>query len=392
MKRIYDAVVLGAGIAGTCAAKDLADKGWDTLLIDRKEFPRHKVCGEFLSPEFQGMLGEIGLYKVVESLQPALIDRARLTLSKGDSLEVMLPNKAWGISRYVLDAALHHAAQQAGVQLRTGVTVMSVAPAQDGFLIETRRDGEREYFHARTVIGAMGVHRQQQDRKLLEMHNGRKKQSMNKEKSAYLGVKSHYTDVSLDSAVELYFFPGGYLGLSPLPGGEVNAAALVDQKAFSGSEGDKSVLGIIKEAARHNQKLGDKLKRAIPVAGSQSAVSPVKLNRKPLAWDEYALIGDAAVMIPPLCGDGMSMALRSARICTPLADLYLKGAISRETWQLEYAASLKREFSGPLRYGHWIQSLGELPILSKAVLAVAKLVPSMGAGLLQATRLKDNRL
>lgn len=232
MKRIYDVAILGAGIAGTCAAKDLADKGWDTLLLDRKEFPRHKVCGEFLSPEFQGMLSEIGLHQAVESLKPVRIDRAFLTLSKGDSLEIPLPAMAWGVSRYVLDTALHQAAQQAGVQLYTGITVMSVCPNQEGFLIETRQGTEQEQFQARTVIGAMGAHRLEQEHKRVVTFTNRK--GLNKQKPMYVGVKSHFTDIPIDSAVELYFFPGGYLGLSPLPCGKVNAAALIDRTAFSG--------------------------------------------------------------------------------------------------------------------------------------------------------------
>ena len=143
MNRLYDAVVLGAGIAGSTMAKQLADQGWDTLLVDRRRFPRHKVCGEFLSPELQGMLSEIGLLETVESLQPAHMDRASLILSTGEALNLPLPGIAWGISRYNLDTALHYAAQQAGVELQMGITVTSVCRENGEYLIEARQDSER---------------------------------------------------------------------------------------------------------------------------------------------------------------------------------------------------------------------------------------------------------
>ncbi len=94
MKRhLHDAVILGAGIAGGSMAHFMAAKGWETVLVDHKAFPRHKVCGEFLSPESQASLGALGLDKVVGSLQPIEIGAARLIMPGGASLEIPLPGR-----------------------------------------------------------------------------------------------------------------------------------------------------------------------------------------------------------------------------------------------------------------------------------------------------------
>ncbi len=126
--RIRDVAVVGAGIAGSSLAKALADRGWDTVLIDRQRFPRHKVCGEFLSPESRQMLNAFGLRSHVEALDPSLINRTRLIFNQGDAIDIPLPGTALGVSRHSLDPALHHAALGAGVQVQTAAAVKSVYP------------------------------------------------------------------------------------------------------------------------------------------------------------------------------------------------------------------------------------------------------------------------
>ncbi|TXK73863.1 NAD(P)/FAD-dependent oxidoreductase [Paenibacillus sp. N3.4] len=380
MNHSHDVAVLGAGIAGSCLAKSLADQGWDTVLIDRKQFPRHKVCGEFLSPESQNMLNDLGLGGIVEALQPSIINRTQLIFNFGTCLEIPLPGMALGVSRYSLDSALHLAAQKAGVNVQTSTTVTSVYPCDSGYTIEAKQGGERKGYQVRAVIAAWGA-------------NGRSgllgQSPDSKATNTYMGVKSHYTGIEMEQVVELYFFDGGYLGISPIEGGRVNAAALLKQETFKHTE--KSILGLIEAASRKNPKLHQRMANALPVLGTQSAVAPVNLERKPLTWDRIPYVGDASMMIPPLCGDGMSMALRSALICAPLASRYLGGEISLDRWQQEYSQSIKREFKRPLQWGRFLQwSLG-VPILPRALLVAAHVTPRMAYGLVKATRLKEMR-
>ncbi len=106
-----DVVVIGAGLAGSGIAATLAQQGWDVLLIERDAFPRHKVCGEFLSPESQASLHALGLYAAVAALDPCPVTNVRLVTQNGAIVEAALPGHAWGVSRYALDGALATAAQ-----------------------------------------------------------------------------------------------------------------------------------------------------------------------------------------------------------------------------------------------------------------------------------------
>ncbi|WP_028551573.1 NAD(P)/FAD-dependent oxidoreductase [Paenibacillus sp. UNC451MF] len=374
-----DTAVIGAGIAGSTLARALAVRGWETLLIDRKKFPRHKVCGEFLSPESQSMLKSLGLSEYVESLQPSVISRIRLILSNGKVLEIPLPGIALGVSRYLLDSTLHSAALSSGVHIQTSTTVTSVSPNNKGYLIETKQGDEHRTYQVRALIAAWGAN----CRTMLP--GPHPKGSIN---NSYMGVKSHFRGVGMEPVIELYFFEGGYLGISSIGGGVVNVSALLKRKAFQ--NGDKTVLGLLYECSRRNPILHQKLADAIPVPETQTAVAPVDLTRKPVAWDRIPLVGDAVLTIPPLCGDGMSMALRSAQLCAPLADSYLAGDITWAKWQRDYSRSILREFRGPLQWGRLLQRLFDVPLLSQLLVGAAHYTPGIAYGLVQATRLKEN--
>ncbi|TVY09194.1 NAD(P)/FAD-dependent oxidoreductase [Paenibacillus cremeus] len=381
MSRILDAAVLGAGIAGSSLAKALADRGWETVVLDRQRFPRHKVCGEFLSPESQQMLTAFGLRDAVQSLQPSSITKIRLILGRGDPLEIPLPGMALGVSRHALDLALHREAASSGAEVQTAATVTAVYPDAEGYTIETKRETGIHTLKARTVIAAWGANRR----------SGLPGQAPKRESAAkrktYMGVKSHFSGIEMEPVVELYFFPGGYLGICPVEGGSINAAALVSPKAFGIHE--KTILGLIEAAGRSNPRLEQRLAGAVPIPGTQAAVAPVDLARNPVAWDMIPHVGDAAMMLPPLCGDGMSLALRSALRCASFADRYLQGSISLSQWEYEYSQSLVREFQGPLRWGRLLSWLLSSSTLSSPLLSLAQFTPRLTSSLVRATRLKE---
>ncbi|OCT15382.1 monooxygenase [Paenibacillus pectinilyticus] len=379
MTHTYDVAIIGGGIAGSVTAKALADQGWHTALFDRKAFPRHKVCGEFLSPETQTMFAKLGLHELMTSLQPSSIHRARLIPSRGKPLSIALPSEALGVSRCLLDTALHQTACRSGAELFTETAVTMVERNEHGYSLVTKQQGDRVDYQARAVIGAWGAH------SFPSIQNQR-----TQIQGTHIGVKSHYTGIDMDPVVELYFFKGGYVGLSPIENGHVNVAGLLDKKFFL--QTDKSILGFIDAACRKNSALSRKLALASPVLGTQAAVAPVQLTRKPLAWDKFPRLGDASMMLPPLCGDGMSMALRSAMICAPLASRYLQGEITLEAWELAYTQGIQKEFKGPLKWGHLLQSMLDVPLLPQFMLAAARFTPGLAGKFVQVTRLKEIEL
>ncbi|MDR6555362.1 NAD(P)/FAD-dependent oxidoreductase [Paenibacillus qinlingensis] len=382
MIHTYDVAVIGAGIAGSVMAKSLADHGWNTVLFDRKAFPRHKVCGEFLSPESLAMMKKLGLREAVAALKPSKIKQTTLILSRGKRLQIALPGTAWGVSRYQLDTVLHQAALRSGVQVQTETMVSAVQPVERGFVIETKQQGEAHEYHARAVIAACGAIG------LSTLNKHLQRDVVKAIPGAHLGVKSHYEGIDMRGVVELYFFEGGYLGLSPIEEGRVNMAALLERGKFPDAE--KSILGLIEAASARHSKLSERLSSARAVPGTQVAVSPVKLTSKPMAWNEMPCLGDAAMMLPPLCGDGMSMALRSAALCAPLASRYLKGDISLAVWEQMYTHAIHREFKGPLKWGHLLQGMFRVPYLPNMMFAAAQYTPRLAEKLVRATRLNES--
>jgi flavin-dependent dehydrogenase len=91
-------------------------------------------------------------------------------------------------------------------------------------------------------------------------------------------------------------------------------------------------------------------------------------------------------MIPPLCGDGMAMALRGAELCAPLAHDFLRGACSLDAWASAYSAAWHREFDGPVRVGRRLQALLGRPGLGSALLGLGSVLRPLPAWLVRATR------
>jgi flavin-dependent dehydrogenase len=375
MERMYDVAIIGAGLAGSSMACAMASMGWDTVLIDRHTFPRHKACGEFLSPESQGVLAALGLSAAVESLRPARMDKVRVS-SGGVSLDIALPGTAFGVSRYALDDAVQRVSREKGAAVLAGATVVSLSPETRGYRIELRDKGARKTIEARAVIGAWGRN----------PGAGLAAVSGSAARRSYIGVKSHVAGIEPQPAVELYFFRGGYVGLAPIEGGRYNVAALATRQAFEHS--GKTVRGMLQTAARLNGALYRRLAGGEPIPGTGTAVAPVVTSRDPVPWGDVPHIGDAALVVPPLCGDGMAVALRSAEICAQLADGYLRGRLSLDGWRDAYSRALLDQCSGLLRWGNALQRLSEMRGVLPLLLRFGRLAPGLACRIVQATRLR----
>ncbi len=396
----YDAAVVGAGIGGSGLAKLLAERGWTVLLLDRNALPKHKVCGEFLSPESKVFLREMGLLNEVMALGPAEISRIRLHLDGGGRIELPLPKTAFGISRRKLDAALLDAAIRSGVHVLQSATVTEYVPCGAGWTVTASVGRETRKFAASTVIAAWGGTpiRLKGGAPIglkgdapIGLKGGAAVRTERNRRRAEpsVGVKSHYIGNGFaEDAVELYFFAGGYLGVNAIEDGKFNAAALLEQKDIPRRH--KTVADMLEAAASRHSALGPLLSSAAPVPGTQAATAPVRIAQRPSAWGDIAHVGDAMGRIPPLCGDGMSIALRSAQLCADYADRFLRGELTLGQWRDGYAAAAAAEFAGPLRWGRALQFLLQAPLLPRALPGLAKLAPFAARALVGATRLSRN--
>lgn len=370
-----DVVIVGAGLAGSSLAHVLTGLGWDVLLIERRQLPHHKVCGEFLSPESQASLWALGLHDTVAALMPSSMEHARLVSRRGVSLRVPLPGPAWGVSRFALDHALATAAREAGAEVQQGVTVSSVTTHEQGYTVNLRSLEGTSMVQARAVVVACGRN---------PLPGLRPKTVTTGARPTYVGVKCHYADVTMPPQVDLFLFRGGYVGLSPIEAGRYNLCLLTTRTAFTRAGGSAGAM--LDAVTRWNPALRQQLVGSQPVPGTEVSVAPVDTGVPAVPWDTVARLGDATVMIPPLCGDGMAMALRSAEICAPLIDDFLHERITLATWQEQYSAAWQQEFARPVRTGRRLQALLARAYLSDSLLALGKLLPALSRRLVQATR------
>jgi flavin-dependent dehydrogenase len=366
----YDAVVIGGGLAGGMAAHTLAARGWNVALLESKRYPHHKVCGEFISPEGVRRLEALG---ALRGLDYACINRAAITMPRGDPWETAMPGAGIGISRYALDPALAARAQAAGADVQTGVTVTRIdGEFERGFRLAAQRDGQPTDLCARVVIGAYGK-RSQVDRAL-----GRR---FMRRDHGFIGLKAHFAG-RLPGRVDLHTFPGGYCGISEIEGGRVNVCLLARTEVFARAG---SIPAFIDWMRGQNPALDGWLASAERVTDWIS-ISQIAFEPKPPVERGVLMAGDSAGLIAPLAGDGMSMALDGGRLAALHAHAYLSGAVAAGELVERYASAWRGMFAARLRLGRWLQAWMLRPQALRLGLSVVRRLPALGRLLVDGTR------
>src|SRR5258708_6806602 len=199
MTGAYDLIVIGGGPGGTSAAITAAREGWRVLLLERGRFPRHKVCGEFVSTESLDLLKWLLRDSQQDLLQGSLrLSESRLFLD-GRTVRVPVNPPAVSIARYDLDLALWNAAEKAGVTAIQEIAVQQIE-GDNPFRVTTAT-GE---FSGRSVINASGRWSN------LKLADG------DSNGTRWLGLKAHFYSADTEPTVDLYFFEVGYCGVQPV--------------------------------------------------------------------------------------------------------------------------------------------------------------------------------
>ena len=159
----------------------------------------------------------------------------------------------------------------------------------------------------------------------------------------------------MPNRVEVYLFAGGYVGINPVEAGAANVCLLASYDAFAKAE--RNPAAMFAAIARQNDAFGERLAGARLLEETLCTVGAVDTGRPSRPWNGVACLGDTATMIPPLCGDGMAMALQSAALCIPYADAYLRNEIDLSAWQSGYAQAWHAAFDGRLRTGRALQAM-----------------------------------
>lgn len=358
MNKNYEIVVIGGGLAGLCNAIHLSKFGKKVLLIEKNEYPKHKVCGEYISNEVFPYLQFLNInpfdYGAVK------IDNFKLSTTESKMITAKLPLGGFGISRYKLDFILSEKAKENGVVILQD-NVVDVKYKDDVFTVKTK---ENKCFQSKICIGAYGK------RSLIDVKLNR---DFIKKKSPYLGVKIHVKGNFQENLVALHNFKGGYCGVSKV---ENNAINLCYITSFSAFKKYKNIDDFQENVVFKNKFLKEIFKNSKPVWNKPLSISQISFETKKPIENHLIMCGDAAGMIHPLCGNGMSMAIQSAQIASKLILNYLDGVVlSRNELEKEYIRQWNKEFKWRLKTGHFIAMLFRKDKIAAFLLRVLRKFP-----------------
>jgi len=285
--------IAGGGLAGLTAAIELRRMGRDVTVLQKHPYPRHKVCGEYLSAEVLPYLESIG----VNLSDGPRITRLRLQSERGRPVFADLPLGGLGISRYALDHRLCEAASGLGVRLRFE-TIREINPGEPGSSLCT----DAGNYRAGRILATWGK-RSNLDRQQDRPFFGRKSQ--------WMAIKNHYQADYPSDQVGLYTFRGGYGGLSVTETGTLNFCFLIRQERFTDFNSPETCA---KEIIAAHPGLREALGEAKPLFSRPLAISQISFDAKKRHRNQVLFAGDAAQLIHPLTGNGMAMAILGGRM------------------------------------------------------------------------------
>jgi len=336
----FDVIIVGGGLAGLCNAIHLSKFNKKVLLIEKNEYPKHKVCGEYISNEVLPYLAFLEFNPF--DFGAVKIDKFQLSTTNNQLISAILPLGGFGISRFKLDFELLQKAIQNGVILRQDL-VTNIQFKNDLFEVETK---ENLIVTSKIVIGAFGK------RSFLDVAMQR---DFIQKKSPYLGVKIHVKGNFSDDLVALHNFKGVYCGVSKVENNEINLCYITN---FSSFKEHKNIEDFQENVVFKNQFLKEIFQNSESIFQEPLTISQISFESKTLVENHIIMCGDAAGMIHPLCGNGMSMAIQSAQIASKLILNYLECKITRRnTLENEYLSRWNYQFKWRLKTGHFIAML-----------------------------------
>lgn len=359
---VHDVLMVGGGPAGAALGAELAAAGRDVVIVEREPGPHDKVCGDFLSGEAIEMLARLG----VDCATLGAVPINAVGVSRGSwRMQRPLPFRAMSLTRRALDEALLARAVENGAKVLRGAAVRELA-AGDGLWRAILADG-REICALDAVL-ATGKH----DLRGQPRPPGRQ--------NDMIGFKTYFRLVAeaqarLDGKVEIGLFPGGYAGLEPVEGGRANLCLVVTQGAFARLGGRWETL--LDHIAASVPTFGAALDGAEPLSVRPLAIARIPYGLVRAQAGGLWLVGDQAAVIPSFAGEGVTIALHSARLA---ARCLVAGRPVAE-----FQAALARDLRGQIRLATALSRLVVRPAVQRLAPAIA---PALVTWLAAATRLR----
>ena len=362
-----DVLIIGGGLAGLTSAIHLSQKGLKVILIEKSDYPRHKVCGEYISNEILPYLLWLGAD--VSKLNPTNITQFEFTTNTGKVATAKLPLGGFGISRYALDHFLYQKALENNCTI-IKETVTNVSFDNDVFTVIT----PNKILTAKIVLGAFGKRSnidQVLDRDFIH------------KKSPWLAVKAHYSGDLDNDLVALHNFNGGYCGVSKVENNIINICYLADYATFKQY---KNIEDYQQNVLYKNKHLKAIFENSTLLFDKPITISQISFDKKQPVENHILMIGDTAGLIHPLCGNGMAMAIHSAKIASELVlDYYSNKKMSRESLEKKYTKEWNIHFGKRIYMGRILAQILTNKTVTNVLVSIVASFPGFMRGIINQT-------
>lgn len=353
MKNKKEVLILGGGLAGLTAAIHLSKLGLKVTVIEKNSYPKHKVCGEYISNEVLPYFEWLGIDIV--KLLPTSLTKLQFSTQNGTTITTELPLGGFGISRYTLDFHLYTIALSNGCTF-IQETVENVIFDNDAFTVTTSIG---TLFKSKIVLGAFGK------RSTIDVKLNR---GFIQKKSHWLAVKAHYNGNFSNDLVGLHNFKGGYCGVSKVENNAINICYITNYEAYKLYKNNEEFQKMVLSENSHLKLL---FENSTLIFEKPLTIGQISFDKKEAVENHILMIGDTAGLIHPLCGNGMAMAVHSAKIASELViNYYDCKNTSRASLEEEYVKKWKFNFEKRLKTGRFIAEILQQPRIASILMRI----------------------
>lgn len=339
--KIFQCAIVGGGLGGLCLAIQLAEQGVEVILFEKNRYPQHKVCGEYISMESWDFLTGLGV--PLHDLQLPKITELGISSENGFMLNSRLPLGGFGISRHSLDHLLCQMARAKGVVVLENCKVLDVQNIEEKLSEITTAQGP---YQAQIVCGSYGKYTPNFATSPVETPT---------KHPNYIGVKYHIQTDLVPNRIELHNFKDGYCGILKVDNERYCLCYL--SKASNLKQSGNDIKAMEHTILCENPFLKKYLTQSTFLFEKPLVISNIYFYPKGTSFNGMLMVGDAAGAITPLCGNGMSMAMRASKLLADLLQLYFEGKCTQKALKSQYGRAWALSFNRRIQAGQYIQHL-----------------------------------
>ncbi|MZH03794.1 MAG: NAD(P)/FAD-dependent oxidoreductase [Nitrospinae bacterium] len=349
-----DVIVIGGGPAGCTAAMGLARLGYKVVLCDQAQFPRDKVCGEFISPAADPILARLGILHRIEAMNPKRLKGVAISSYGGKELLIDYPKlpgmeakpTSLSVPRYKLDSLFIEETKSAGAEVREQYKVTDFLFENNCVVGVKGWDSNKTAFSIRAplVIDAGG-------RNAFSL----KKFSLKQEPAGKvkIALAAHWKGAKItDDYCYMHVSDPGYTGISSIGKDHANVVLVVNRESMNGEKPHKFYLDILMKNPLRRKILQD-----AECVESARGVESLAFSVKPLPCGGLLMVGDAMGFIDPFTGEGIYLSLRSSEIAVEVAEKALKENNFSRDFLKGYETRRKQEFDKKFLLSRILQKL-----------------------------------